>query len=173
MATKQSNLALDRAHFNYVRQHIPGYTPGYNRCIEWMLDLGIIQVSTAVEHAVAQQTGTRVISEDARDLSDGSDVKTCTARTHNSGRSYGAPVTNIQGKTGSLRVQVYERLQDRFYLFLIPREAYQHIPPGSNIEIPFESDGTPRRSNHWWQHEVLSWAQRPSTSRCTSPRSIV
>ena len=157
MATKQSNLALDRAHFNHVRQHIPGYTPGYNRCIEWMLDLGIIQVSTAVEHAVAQQTGTQVISEDARDLSDGSDVKTCTARTHNSGRSYGAPVTNIRGKTGSLRVQVYERLQDRFYLFLIPREAYRHIPPGSNIEIPFELDGTPRRSNRWWQHEVDRW----------------
>ena len=157
MATKQSNLALDRAHFNYVRQHIPGYTPGYNRCIEWMLDLGIIQVSTAVEHAVAQQTGTRVISEDARDLSDGSDVKTCTARTHNRGQSYGAPVTNIQGKTGSLRVQVYERLQDRFYLFLIPWEAHRHIPRSSNIEIPFESDGTPRRCNHWWQHEVRSW----------------
>ena len=161
MATKQSNLALDRAHFNYVRQHIPGYTPGHDRCIEWMLDLGIIQVSTAVEHAVAQQTGTRVISEDARDLSDGSDVKTCTARTHNRGQSYGAPVTNIQGKTGSLRVQVYERLQDRFYLFLIPWEAYSHIPRSSNIEIPFESDGTPRRCNHWWQHEVQSWASVP------------
>jgi hypothetical protein len=126
-----------------------------------MLGLGIIQVSTAVEHAVAQQTNTRVISEDARDLSDGSDVKTCTARTHNRGRSYGAPVTNIGGKTGSLRVQAYERMQDRFYLFLIPREAYRHIPPSSNIEIPFESDGTPRRRNRWWQHEVLSWASAP------------
>jgi len=123
-----------------------------------MLDLGIIQVSTAVEHAVAQQTGTRVISEDARDLSDGSDVKTCTARTHNRGLSYGAPVTNIQGKTGALRVQVYERLQDRFYLFLIPKSAHAGIPSSSNIEIPFELDGTPRRSNHWWQHEVSSWA---------------
>jgi hypothetical protein len=122
-----------------------------------MLDLGIIQVSTAVEHAVAQQTNTQVISEDARDLSDGSDVKTCTARTHNRGQSYGAPVTNIRGKTGSLRVQVYERLQHRFYLFLIPWEAHRHIPPGSNIEIPFELDGTPRRWNHWWQHEVQSW----------------
>jgi len=157
MATKQSNLALDRAHFNYVRQHIPGYTPSYNRCIEWMLDLGIIQVSTAVEHAVAQQTGTRVISEDARDLSDGSDVKACTVRVSGYGLKYSAPVCNIAGKTGSLRVQVYERLQDRFYLFLIPRKAYRHIPSSSNIEIPFEQDGTPRRSNRWWQYAVDHW----------------
>jgi len=157
MATKQSNLALDRAHFNYVRQHIPGYTPSYNRCIEWMLDLGIIQVSTAVEHAVAQQTGTRVISEDARDLSDGSDVKTCTVRVSGYGLKYSAPVCNIAGKTGSLRVQVYERLQNRFYLFLIPWKAYRHIPSSSNIDIPFERDGTPRRSNRWWQYEVNHW----------------
>lgn len=157
MATKQANLALDRAHFNYVRQHLPGYESCYDRCIEWMLGMGIIQVSTAAEHAVARQAGVRVVGDDSADLSDGSDVKICTARTHNHGRSYGAPVTNISGKTGTLRAQVYERLQDRFYLFLIPRRDYEHVKSTSNIDIPFELDGTPRRSNHWWRYEVPKW----------------
>ena len=39
-------------------------------------------------------------------------------------------------------------------------DAYQEEPthPGVYYTLKQRSDGTPRRGNHWWQHEVLSWA---------------
>jgi hypothetical protein len=50
---------------------------------------------------------------------------------------------------------VYERKQDKFYYFLIPYSAYSHIPKTSNIEIPFNLDGSPKRENkcqvNWWE----------------------
>jgi hypothetical protein len=62
-----------------------------------------------------------------------------------------------------LRVQVYERKQNQFFYFAIPRRAYKNIPKTSNIEIPFELDGTPRRTPrrkvyvNWWRYEEDSW----------------
>jgi hypothetical protein len=57
---------------------------------------------------------------------------------------------------------VYEREQDKFYYFRIPHRAYSHISSSSNIEIPFELDGTPRKvpmrpvKVNWWLYEVDS-----------------
>ena len=58
-----------------------------------------------------------------------------------------------------LRVVVFERQLTKFYFFLIPREAYAHISKSSNIDIPFNLDGTPHRNSkvhniNWWEFEV-------------------
>jgi len=158
MATKQEHRSLDRAHFNQLKRHIPGYRRQYDRCLNWLLGIGAIQVSTAAEYAIAKQIGSRVIGHDRADLTCGSEVKLATARISSYGRSYSAPITNIAGKTGDLLVQVYERHRDCFYLFRIPHSAYGHIKASSNIEIPFYLDGEPRKSNAWWRYEVQRWA---------------
>ena len=70
-------------------------------------------------------------------------------------------VTGIYNKTGDLLVQVYERKQEKFYYFRIPYDSYCNIPKSSNIEIPFELNGSPRRhnkkQNNPWDYECDSF----------------
>lgn len=162
MATKLSTQHLETAHFKHFVDYIPDVEQMCKKTLTLLLEKGMIQVSTAFEHALANVNGEiDVISEDEADLSDGSDAKMVTVRTSSYGSAYSAPVTNIKGKTGWLRVEVYERKQDKFYYFKIPYSAYQHIPKSSNIEIPFDMDGTPKRFNrcqiNWWNYNVDTW----------------
>lgn len=164
MATKIEFLHLEIKHFLNFADKMPDAATWCKDTLESLLNQGFIQVSTVFEHAIAHVGGHKVISLDAADIDDGtpggSDAKLATVRTSSYGKRYGAPVTSVSGKTGTLRVQVYERKQDKFYYFLIPNEAYKHIPKTSNIEIPFELDGTPRRQprgryiQNWWDYEV-------------------
>jgi hypothetical protein len=163
MATKLENLALEVAHFNNFKQFIPKFDLMCKETIELLSEVGLLQVSTGFEYAIATVGGFTVISTNEADISDGSDAKLSSVRTSGYGRSYTAPVTNLYNKTGALRVQVYERKQDKFYYFVIPHAAYQHIPRKSNIEIPFEMNGTPRKRSsrpvyrNWWNYEVESF----------------
>ena len=168
MATKLENLHLEVAHFNHFKNHIPGFEECCPKTVEKLLQLGILQVSTAFEHALGKIGGHAVVSEDCGDLLKAgiySDAKLSSARTNGRGRAYGAPVHKIFNKTGALRVQVYERKQNKFYYFSIPYKAYSHIPKTSNIEIPFELDGSPRRIpmravyENWWNYEVKSFKE--------------
>jgi len=163
MATKLENLPLEVAHFNNFKQFIPNFERMCKDTIELLAEVGLLQVSTGFEYAIATVGKYTVISTDAADISDGSDAKLSSVRTSGRGKSYSAPVTNIYNKTGALRVHVYERKQDKFYYFVIPNKAYIHIPRSSNIEIPFELNGTPRKVparpviQNWWKYEVESF----------------
>lgn len=163
MATKLENLDLETAHFKHFKKYVPGMKKCCKKTVKKLLKLGVLQVSTAFEQALAKVANTTVVSTDAADLSDGSDAKLSTVRTSSHGTSYSAPVSSIHNKTGSLRVQVYERKKNKFYYFVIPHDSYKHIPKTSNIEIPFELDGTPRRvpkrpvKVNWWNHEAKSF----------------
>ena len=162
MATKLENLQLEIAHFNNFKEHIPGYKNMCTNTVVTLLNMGLIQVSTAFEQALANAGDHTLVSEDCGDLIKNgiySDAKLSTVRTHQCGRAYGAPVTNIYNKSGSLRVQVYERIREQFYYFVIPKHAYRHIPKSSNIDIAFELDGAPRKSNHWWSWKVDSFSE--------------
>lgn len=154
MATKMENNVLEVAHFHNFKECIPGFDAMCEQTINSLLELGVIQVSTAFEQALAYAGGHEVVSEDCGDLlrkGKYSDAKLSTVRISSYGRNYSAPVGNIYHKQGCLRVQVYERIKQKFYYFVIPHRAYKHIPKSSNIEIPFEMDGTPKISNHWWK----------------------
>ena len=158
MSTKLENLALDIAHFNNFKSYVPGYNKMDLVTLESLLNLGGLQISTLWEQALANILGCKVVSEDAFDLSNGGDGKISSVRTYGYGKSYGSPITNVSGKTGTLYAQVYERKQHKFYYFAIPYDAYCHISKSSNIEIPFGFDGVPRRRNscnvNWWNFEV-------------------
>lgn len=161
MATKLENLDLEIAHFEQFRQHLPRADEMCPQTVKILIELGMLQVSTAFEHVLATLGNTSVISEDHADLANGDDGKLATVRTCSSGTCYSAPVTGTKNKTGALRVQVFERKQNKFYYFVIPFEAHSQIKGASNIEIPFELDGTPRRVPkrkkvlpNWWDSEV-------------------
>lgn len=167
MATKLENLHLEIKHFLNFSDKLPDSNSWCKKTVQSLLNSGFLQVSTVFEHAIAHVGGHKVISEDAADIDDGtpggSDAKLVSVRTYRYGKSYGAPVSNISGKTGTLRVQAYERKQDKFYYFCIPYDAYKHIPKTSNIEIPFDLEGNPKRKmsrpviQNWWDYEVKSF----------------
>tara|TARA_B100000287_G_scaffold179232_1_gene169246 strand:+ start:4426 stop:4962 length:537 start_codon:yes stop_codon:yes gene_type:complete len=164
MATLAENLDLEIAHFSNFCEYLPKYKKYDKKTLNQLLDDGLLEVSTCFEHALAGVIGTTVISENEKDLASGEDAKLASVRISNKGRSYGAQVKKVSGKTGDLLVQVYERKQDNFYYFRIPNKAYKDIPPSSNIEIPFEIDGTPKRIPghnkkwaNWWDFECTSF----------------
>ena len=171
MATKMEHLLLETSHFNHFKNRIPKFSDLDEKTVFTLLELGVLQVSTAFEHALAHIGNHEVVSLDKGDLyreGSYSDAKLSSVRTSGYGKQYSAPVTNIFNKTGTLRVQVYERKQNKFYYFAIPRRAYIDVPRSSNIEIPFELDGTPRRVPkrkvyvNWWRYEVSSWEEMAS-----------
>ena len=162
MATKLENLELEIKHFRNFEKYLANAHRYCRETLELLLEDGIIQVSTAFEHALANVGGHTVVSYD---VSDGSEAKISSVRTSGYGKLYGAPIKGVSGKTGLLRIQVYERKQDQFYYFCIPRYAYEHIPRTSNIEIPFELNGTPRKiplrsvKRNWWNYEVATFEE--------------
>jgi hypothetical protein len=166
MATKLENLQLEIAHFNNFKPYVPGAASLCDQTMQTLLEFGGLQVSTLFEHALAAVGGHTVVSLNKGDLLRNgkySDAKLSSVRTSGRGKTYTAPVKSIHNKVGSLRVQVYERKQNKFYYFVIPRRAYIDVPKSSNIEIPFELDGTPRRVPcravyvNWWRYEVKTW----------------
>jgi hypothetical protein len=165
MATKGEHLHLQVAHFQNLKEHLPKWHEYDKKTLESLLHDGMLEVSTCFENAVAHVGGHKVISENHADLSDGSDCKTSSARTHCYGTLYAAPVSNIATKTGTLRVQVYERILNKFYYFKVPRAAYEHRAPKSNLDIPFDRDtGEPKRKNRqgvnkMWIYEVDSFEE--------------
>jgi hypothetical protein len=166
MALVLENLNLQIAHFKNFREFIPNLNECCVTTIDTLLELGVLEVSTAFECAVANVGGHQVVSLSKGDLLRNgkySDAKLSTVRTAKGGTYYGASIKGIYNKVGTLRVQVYERKQNKFYYFAIPRRAYSHISKLSNIEIPFELDGTPRRvpmrsvAMNWWRYEVKTF----------------
>jgi hypothetical protein len=158
------DLAIDIAKFDYLWPKAYPYYSKISFVTKFTRKLvadDIIQFGQLLEKAIATQCGLIRESTVNRDFECGDDAKSVVARTSNHGMSYGAPVTNIYNKTGNLLVTVYERKQNKWYLFRIPNKAYKNIPKTSNIEIPFELDGTPRRVNrsevNWWKFEVLKF----------------
>jgi hypothetical protein len=164
------DLDLDIAKFNYLwPKAYPYYSkiPLITKFVKKLVADDIIQTGQLFEKALEVECKLVRESTTGRDFENtiingqivaGPDAKLVAVRTHGNGLAYSAPVTNIHAKVGELLVAVYERKQGNWYLFCIPHWAYTNIPKTSNIDIPFEFDGTPRRNNrcyiNWWNYEV-------------------
>jgi hypothetical protein len=173
MATKLENLKIELAHHNNLEPYLLKFQstqyPGFKMCKktkqyqQFKLFNGHIQVSSEFETVMAYLCCTNVVSLNDKDLGNGADCKLTTVRHSSHHTTYSAPVGDIFYKKGTLYVSCYERIQNKFYYFAIPRFAYCTIPKSSNIEIPFELDGTPRRIPagkrtyaNWWEYECTS-----------------
>ncbi len=73
--------------------------------------------------------------------------------------AYGATIGDIKNKYGGLRVQIFDPMHKVHYWFKIPYSAYAGL---SSIEIPFNFDGTPKRSNRFWTYECESFVESAS-----------
>lgn len=126
-------------------------------------EMALLSTGSLLEQAISTAKGLTRHPTQGRDFVDGSDAKSASVRWSSLCKVYGAQIRDIHNKKGLLRCVVYERLQDKFYFFLIPHRAYQNIPKTSNIEIPFELNGDPRRNSKyvrnvdWWQFEVTDF----------------
>ena len=151
MATKTSNIGIETAHYNNFKEYVPESDTFCPNTMAKLLNIGLLQVSTAFEYALANEGGHQVVSEDGRDISDGSDAKLATVRHRARETAYSAHVSSTKNKTGKLRVQVYEKKHNKFYYFVIPFDAHIKV---KYLEIPFSLSGEPQRTNHWWNYEV-------------------
>lgn len=149
MATKPQSIDFEIAHFDSFKDYLPEYKKMCAKTLKLLLKRGMLQVSTCFEHALAHTNGTVVVNEDHCDLSDGSDAKLCTTQFHRG--KCDVQVSNVTGKRGMLRVQVYEQFTDKIYFFAIPYGAYGHLKV---LEIGFMVDGRPNRNTKWWRYEV-------------------
>lgn len=156
------DLAIDQAKFEFLW---PLAYPYYSKIspitkfVKKLVNDDILSFGQLFEKAIEKQLGLVRESTASKDFKNGDDAKCVVARVNSYGQRYSANVCNVHSKTGWLLVSVYERKQDKWYFFRIPHSAYKHIPKTSNIEIPFELDGSPKLSNHWWQHKVDSFKQ--------------
>lgn len=173
MATNQHTLNLDIAFFDEI------FPLAYSDVCEQskqiarqMLMDGVIQVETLFELAISKIGNLTRLAINGQDFSDKSDAKKTCVRTSNYGKSYSAQIARVHTKVGNLRVMCYERKQDKFYYFVIPRAAYKHIKATSNIEIPFKMNGDPKRIpannliyTNWWTYEVNSFEEMSTIKR--------
>jgi hypothetical protein len=59
---------------------------------------------------------------------------------------------------------VTERLTNQQYYFYIEYDDYKHINANA-ISIPFNSDGSPKTDNYWWNHKVDSFEELCSLAK--------
>lgn len=150
-------MNVETAQIKKIQNHLPAdIGKGSLDTLDWFLDNGMIEVSMAMEQAVAHESGNTVIGGSGWDISDGSEVKSAVVRWHNSGRAYSAPIFNLKNKTGIAKVIIYEPITDQNYHFVIENVVYNQL---KHIEIPFDKNGKPKRDNYWWSLEVGSFKQ--------------
>ena len=158
MATKPQAIENESAHFNNFRKFLPAFTDRCDKTIDHLLKVGIIQVSTAFEQAIATVADCTIVNENRYDLSDGSECKMATTQYHRG--QVDAQIRGITGKDGTLCVHIYEQFSKKFYYFVIPYHEYKNLKV---VEIPFTFDGGPKRNNKWWNWEVNSFEELATT----------
>jgi hypothetical protein len=91
--------------------------------------MGIIQIETMLENALATMGKYKRIAEAYRDFTDNSDAKKAVSQFRNNDiakdcwmNSFG--ISGLKNKTGLIRACCYSREQDEFYFFAIPYIAY-------------------------------------------------
>jgi hypothetical protein len=117
-----------------------------------LLDMDLINIGEAGEQTISNASGIDRCSRNTAkiDLVSGVQIKTAQTYPDNDKlQAFFAP-----GRTRApILLMVVERLTGKEYFFSFKHNDYKHRI-GSSICIPFESDGSPRRYNYWWDHEI-------------------
>ena len=117
-----------------------------------LLHMDLINIGEAGEQTISNASGVDRCSRNTAkiDLVSGVQIKTAQTYPDNDKlQAFFAP-----GRTRApILLMVVERLTSKEYFFSFKYNHYKERI-GSSICIPFESDGSPRRCNHWWDHEI-------------------
>lgn len=168
MANRTELIKLELAHYENFKKYIPHYADLCASSLNYLVSIGGLKISTLFEHAVAHFAKFTVVDLDHADWSDGSEGKLSSARLRSYGKIYSAPISNIKNKRGLIRCQVYERKTEKFYYFTIPHSAYKNLKSKTSIEIPFELDGSPKKTNKWWKY----YEQPTFEKMCVEPNKL-
>ena len=121
-------------------------------------DIEYLNVEDLFELAIAiTNVDLRIVLGEGRDFDDNTDAKFTTVRDHGGSSPLSDANVSTKNKIGDLRVLVYEPKSEKFYFFIVPYDAHKSVQ--GELEIPFNLDGTPKRSsrkgmNKWWDCEV-------------------
>lgn len=117
-----------------------------------LLDMNLINIGEAGEQTISNASRVNRCPRNTADIDLISGVQIKTAQTYpNKGKlqAYFSP-----GNTKApILLMVLERLTGKEYFFSFSYNSYKGRS-GSSICLPFEFNGSPRRCNHWWDHEI-------------------
>jgi Mor family transcriptional regulator len=128
------------------------------RLLRRMVQDGVIQIDALFEQAISVQGKLARQSVEGRDFADGSDAKKAlTQPLVEAGKTPRrvAPITNIEGKHGSLRIIVGETVTGKTYYFKVPKRAYRGL---RSIRIYFNENGTPK-DGKWFRYRVNTFEE--------------
>jgi hypothetical protein len=157
------DLALDVAKFEFLwplAYPIYSKVPFLSSLVKLFVKDEVMSLPHLWEKAASVQMNWVRDSRVHQDFQNGADCKLVSVRTCGYKKKYSAPVTGLHKKTGPLVIACYERKQQKWFFFKVPYDAYRVVKKSSNIEIPFELDGNPRRIPigkktlpNWWEFE--------------------
>jgi len=119
MATTDYNVEFDKQYIREFNKYLPEALQVPTN--DAFLNSGIIQRDRLMEIACAAVSNGKyeVISEDGRDFTDGSDMKTVTINQRKSQKNPNVIITSIKNKTGPLRVVALDPVTSKFYYIII------------------------------------------------------
>jgi hypothetical protein len=124
----------------------------FAQAFKTLLDMDLINIGEVGEQTISNASGVKRCPRNTAkiDLVSGVQIKTAQTYPENEKlQAYFAP-----GNTkATILLMVLERFSGKEYFFFFRHKDYKHRI-GSSICLPFDSNGTPRRNNHWWDHEI-------------------
>ena len=116
----------------------------FNEAIELMWEKHLLQTGEIAERGLAKKSKGRLKqnsrNKKSSDFNDGSELKYATVQyeSANCGR---AQIVGLSGKTGLLRVIVFEPLTKKNYFFRVPHKIYSTV---TGLKVYFDIVGNPR-----------------------------
>ena len=174
-------VAVNLRYFDYLVDYAyPSQPTQFKSCLrQSVLDGTWVNLGGLLEKAISVSGCITRRSIVGMDFTDHTDAKMATARFRSKGQSYSAGISGTHRKVGHLRALCLEPMTGQFHHFLIPNSAYSHMTR-SSIEIPFHTDGLPKRKNtcavNWWDFECESFehlcarTDTPQTTHAADPQ---
>jgi hypothetical protein len=161
----------DYKFFDFLAPYVwPTYTKKQIALLREQVEVGIIQIETMLENALANSSKKyRRIAEAYRDFTDNSDAKKTVScfRNNNIAKDLwmnSFAISGLKNKTGLIRSLCYSKEQDRFYFFAIPYIAYKGMP---KVEVTLDTSTGYKKPNgvpqgKWTKCQVDSFEQLAS-----------
>jgi hypothetical protein len=140
----------------------------FNEALEIMWDKNLLQTGEIAERGLVKKSKGRLKqnsrNKKSSDFNDGSELKYITVRS-DSAHCSRAQIGGLKGKTGLLRVMIFEPITKKNYFFRVPHKIYSTI---TSPKVYFDTAGNPRSPTRkdanfdMWQYQctVKEWSAK-------------